>query len=79
MSAVIEHLRARREESLAQLIEYLKIPCVSTTGTHVREGGEHLAGLMERGGLETRIMETAGHPAVFGVVKGPPRAPPLQL
>ena len=77
MSAVIEHLRARREESLAQLIEYLKIPCVSTTGTHVREGGEHLAGLMERGGLETRIMETAGHPAVFGEVKGPAGAPTL--
>ncbi len=77
MSTVIEYLRSRREENLAEFLEYLKIPCVSTTGHRVREGAEHLAALMERAGIDTRIMDTAGHPAVFGEVKGPEGAATL--
>ena len=64
MSAVIDYLRSHREESLGQFIEYLKIPSISTLGTGVREGAEHLVGLMERAGVKARILPTKGFPVV---------------
>ncbi|MEE9256810.1 MAG: M20/M25/M40 family metallo-hydrolase [bacterium] len=79
MSAVIEHLRARREETLRELIEFLKIPCVSTTNHRVREGAEFLAGVMDRAGIETKIMETKGLPLVYGEARGPADAPTLLI
>ncbi|HBK81939.1 MAG TPA: hypothetical protein DDZ83_20090 [Nitrospinae bacterium] len=77
MSAVIEYLRSRREAHLAEFLEYLKIPCISTLNLRIQEGAEHLAALMERAGIETRIMETGGHPAVYGEAKGPEGASSL--
>ncbi len=79
MSAVIDHLRARREENIRQLIDFLKIPCISTTNHRVREGAEFLAGVMDRAGIETKIMETKGLPLVYGEAKGPEGAPTLLI
>ncbi len=74
MSAVTDYLRSRREESLGQLIEYLRLPSISTLNTGVREAAGHLVGLMERAGVEARILPTAGQPVVYGEVRGPAQA-----
>ncbi len=79
MSAVIDYLRSHREESLGQFIEYLKIPSISTLGTGVREGAEHLVGLMERAGVKARILPTKGFPVVYGEAEGPSGAPTLLI
>jgi acetylornithine deacetylase/succinyl-diaminopimelate desuccinylase-like protein len=79
MSAVIEYLRSHQEDSLRQLIEFLKIPCVSTANHRIREGAEFLAGMMDRAGIETRLMETKGLPLVYGEAKGPEGAPTLLI
>jgi len=77
MSAITKHLRSRREVHLGEFLEYLKIPCISTLNQCIQEGAGHLAVLMGRAGIDSRIMETGGHPAVYGEVKGPEGAPTL--
>ncbi|MEK6709457.1 MAG: M20/M25/M40 family metallo-hydrolase [Nitrospinota bacterium] len=77
MSAVVDHLRSRREENLKQLTGYLRLPSVSTLNTGVREAAGHLAGLMRGAGVEARILPTRGQPVVYGEVKGPAGAPVL--
>ncbi|MEE9275012.1 MAG: M20/M25/M40 family metallo-hydrolase [bacterium] len=79
MSAIVDHLRARREESVEQLCAYLKIPSISTLNLGIREAADFLAGLMDQAGVEARIMPTAGQPVVYGEAKGPPGAPVLLI
>ena len=79
MAAVIDFLRARREQSLAELIEYLKIPSISTLGIGVEEAAEHLVQLMNRAGIEVQILPTDGISLVYGEVKGPPDAPTMLI
>ncbi len=79
MSAVIDFLRARREQSLAELIEYLRMPSISTLGIGVEEAAAHLAGLMNSAGIEAQILSTEGIPLVYGEVKGPPDAPTMLI
>ena len=79
MSAVIDFLRARREQNLAELIEYLKKPSISTLGVGVEEAAAHLAGLMDSAGLDAQILPTEGISLVYGEVKGPPDAPTMLI
>ena len=60
MSAVIDFLRSRREQRLAELIEYLKIPSISTLGVGVKEAAAHLVELMSNSGIEAQILPTEG-------------------
>ena len=77
MPDIFDHLRARRQENLRQLAEYLRIPSISTLNRGIQEAAWHLAGLMREAGVEARILPTGGHPAVYGEVKGPAGAPVL--
>ena len=79
MTAVIDFLRERREQSLEELIEYLKIPSISTLGIGVEEAAAHLAGLMDAAGIEAQILPTEGISLVYGEVKGPPDAPTMLI
>ena len=79
MSAVIDFLRARREQNLAELIEYLKKPSISTLGVGVEEAAAHLAGLMDSAGIDAQILPTEGISLVYGEVKGPPDAPTMLI
>lgn len=79
MSAAIDFLRARREQSLTELIEYLKIPSISTLGVGVEEAASHLAELMSGAGIHAQILPTEGIPLVYGEVKGPPDAPTMLI
>jgi acetylornithine deacetylase/succinyl-diaminopimelate desuccinylase-like protein len=66
----IEYARAQRETTLARLVEFLRIPSVSTLpdhAAHVRAAAEWVAvRLAAAGADEVRIDETPGHPVVFG-------------
>ena len=76
MSTVIDFLRSRRERSLAELVEYLRKPAISTLGVGVEASAEHLAGLMRDAGIEARILPTGGIPLVYGEMRGPADALP---
>lgn len=61
---------ANAERFLGELFEFLRIPSLSGDPAHaadVRRAAEWLAGNMRRLGLErVEIMDTAGHPVVYG-------------
>jgi len=61
-----KRLREKRRGIVEGFLEFLRHNTVSQNPAGVREGGEWLAALMRRRGLETRVIETGGGPAVFG-------------
>ena len=54
-----------------ELRELVRQPSISAQNKGVKECAELLRRKMEEAGIETKIMPTAGHPAVFGEVKSP--------
>ena len=74
-----EFVAARREEWLAELSEFLRIPSVSTDREHdgdVRAAADWLAvRLTNAGATEVEVWDTAGHPVVYGAWRGAVGAP----
>jgi acetylornithine deacetylase/succinyl-diaminopimelate desuccinylase-like protein len=70
LANALDHARAHRERYLAQLIEFLRIPSISTLSEHkpdIERAAWWLAADMERAGLErVQVMPTAGNPVVYG-------------
>jgi len=62
---------ARRRPIMDGLADFLRLDTVSQKPDRVRAGAEWLAGAMRARGLEARIMETGGNPAVYGSFPGP--------
>ena len=50
--------------------ELLRIPSVSTVHQGIEECAEKVKEFLEEAGFETQIIETKGHPVVFGEKKG---------
>src|SRR6478735_7466499 len=72
--------RIEREKSayLEELKDYIRIPSISTDPEYkaeVRRAAEFLLGKMRAAGLSAEIVETAGHPLVYGEWLGAPGAP----
>ncbi len=66
---VCEYLKEHQDRFVSELIELLKIPSVSADSTlksETRRGAEFVLKQMEAAGLESRLVETAGHPIVYG-------------
>jgi acetylornithine deacetylase/succinyl-diaminopimelate desuccinylase-like protein len=67
------------DESSDQALEVLKQlvaqPSVSVRSEGVLETAACLREVMEAAGIRTRLLETPGHPAIYGEVDGPPGAP----
>ena len=65
-----QSLSARADADLAELVEFLRIPSVSTDPVHatdVRAAADWVAARLGRAGVsEVTVHETAGHPAVIG-------------
>ena len=61
-----QRLTKRRRGIVEGLLEFVRHNTVSQNPQGVRTGGEWLAALMRRRGLEVRVLETGGGPAVFG-------------
>jgi acetylornithine deacetylase/succinyl-diaminopimelate desuccinylase-like protein len=80
----LRYARQRQSSFLEGLREYLRIPSISTDpdyGADVRRAAAWLAGEMGRLGLkEVMVIETGGHPAVYGSWLGAgPEAPTVLL
>ncbi len=69
----IAYARQQRDKYLADLFEYLAIPSVSAQPQHkpdVRRAAEWLRNHLSGMGIQARVMETGGHPVVYGEWSG---------
>ena len=70
MPSPVEFARSQQPRFLEELKSLLRIPSVSTLPEHkgdVRRAAESLAAELKRIGLENvRVIETTGHPLVYG-------------
>jgi acetylornithine deacetylase/succinyl-diaminopimelate desuccinylase-like protein len=73
---VLRHLRERRDEILARLVEFASIPSVSTDPAHAadidRAARWVATELAAAGPLAVRMLSTGGHPVVYGEWLGAP-------
>ena len=82
MQDVIEQLSAGREEHVQKLIEWLRIPSVSTDSSlksEVQKAGQWIQAELRDAGFETRLDETEGHPVCFAQWNGAEGAPTLLI
>ncbi len=79
LDAVLSHVDAGREGHVARLLDYLRHPSISAQGVGMREVAGLLLGMLERLGMQTRLVETAGAPMVVGRWDGAPGAPTVLL
>ena len=81
MKAVIDFIDANRARFVNELIEWVRIPSISSDATRaadVRRSADHLAAAMRRlGAGRAEVWPTAGHPAVFAEWLGAPGKPTL--
>jgi acetylornithine deacetylase/succinyl-diaminopimelate desuccinylase-like protein len=81
MQNVIDYINQNRDRYLDELTEYLAIPSISALPEHaadVRRAAEWTADELRRIGLEhVRLVETPGHPVVYGDWLGAPGAPTM--
>jgi len=70
MSNWSTHFESYNEQHLNELLEFLRIPSISSLPDHadaVREAGQWVAARMQTAGIENiQTMETGGHPVVYG-------------
>ncbi len=62
-------MRDMNDEMKSQLekySEFLRMPSISAQHSHIRETAEFLSDLLDDNGIGSEIMETDGHPVVFG-------------
>ncbi|MBT8190074.1 MAG: dipeptidase [Saprospiraceae bacterium] len=70
MTAIHEYINENKDRFLEELMDFLRIPSVSADPAYagdVRKAAEWLKAKMENAGLDnTRVVDTAGHPIVYG-------------
>jgi acetylornithine deacetylase/succinyl-diaminopimelate desuccinylase-like protein len=78
---VIEFIDANRQRFVSELIDWVKIPSISSDRARagdVKRSAEYLAAELRRlGAARAEVWPTAGHPAVFAEWKGEPGRPTL--
>jgi acetylornithine deacetylase/succinyl-diaminopimelate desuccinylase-like protein len=79
LSNVFAYIDAHREEFLTRLIDYLRRPSISAHGIGIGEVAAYIGAVMQRLGLETHILPTAGWPMVLGQRSDRPGAPTILL
>lgn len=67
-------ISSRKEDYLNQLFRLLRQKSISAQNIGVRECAGLLKEMMDQIGINTRIMETAGHPVVYGEIMNDPNA-----
>ncbi len=77
----LEHLSAHHEEILADLVEFARIPSVSTDPHYSKDtarAAEWVAAqLRQAGPIDVRTIATAGQPVIYGEWLGAPKAPTI--
>ena len=70
MSSWENHLMEHRDQYLDELLDFLRIPSISSLSDyrpHVQEAAEWVEARMKAAGIQSvRIMPTGGHPVVYG-------------
>src|SRR6202035_3408740 len=75
---VLERIDNEKKAYLEELKDYIRIPSISTDPEYkseVRRAAEFLRGKMQAAGLTAELIDTAGHPLVYGEWKGAPGSP----
>jgi acetylornithine deacetylase/succinyl-diaminopimelate desuccinylase-like protein len=77
----LEYLAGHHDHILGELIDFARIPSVSTDPQHredMARAAEWVAArLREAGPVDVRVLPTGGHPVVYGAWLGAPKAPTL--
>jgi acetylornithine deacetylase/succinyl-diaminopimelate desuccinylase-like protein len=79
---VLDRIDADKETYLEELKDYIRIPSISTDPDHkddVRRAAEFLRAKMQAAGLTAELIESAGHPLVYGEWTGAPAGAPTVL
>ena len=83
MSDWESYLQTHQDDYLAQLSEFLSIPSISSLPEHkgdVRRAAEWVAARLTSAGIEeARVMETSGHPVVYGQWLHQPDKPTIMV
>lgn len=66
-----EYRRAHEAQIIAELTDLLAIPNVASDSVNIRRNAGRLIELMGRRGIEARLLEGNGPPAIFGELKSP--------
>lgn len=66
MNSISDELARRKEEYLEQLFTLLQQKSISAQNTGIKECAEMLKDMMQDIGIDTQIMQTDGHPVVYG-------------
>ncbi|WP_312110211.1 M20/M25/M40 family metallo-hydrolase [Brevibacillus reuszeri] len=66
LAIVDDLIKERKEQYLQQLFSLLKQESISTTNVGVRECALLLKEMMQASGIQSRLIETEGHPVVYG-------------
>jgi acetylornithine deacetylase/succinyl-diaminopimelate desuccinylase-like protein len=75
---VKQYIESNRERFLNELFEWLRIPSVSADSKHkadVRRAAEYIKARLAELGADVQLVETKGHPIVFGEKKVDPSKP----
>lgn len=68
----VQEYRAKHEHQiLKEFMNLLSIPNVSSDRKNIRKNAQFIKAMMEKRGIETRIMETEGNPIIFGELNNP--------
>lgn len=68
MEKLLAFLEAEKQNHLDMLFRVVRQKSISPTGEGIAECASLLTGLMEEAGIKTEILETPGHPLIFGEV-----------
>ncbi|MGA9770818.1 MAG: M20/M25/M40 family metallo-hydrolase [Blastocatellia bacterium] len=66
-----DYRRAHEAEIIAEFVDLLSIPNVASDTANIRRNAEKLIEMMSRRGIQSRLLEGNGPPAVFGELKIP--------
>ncbi len=79
---VISNLEGNQDRAVEELKDLLRLPSVSADPAYeegIRQTAEWLAAKMKKGGLETEIHDTDGHPIVYGERLDNPGGPTILI
>src|SRR5438874_4048564 len=66
LTDIFAYVDTHRQEFLDRLIDYVRRPSISAHGQGIGEVAAYIANVMQRMGIQTRILPTAGWPMVLG-------------
>ena len=72
MHEIFRYVDRNRERFLDELFALIRQPSISAQNVGVAECAGLLKSQMEAIGIPARVLATAGHPVVFGEVRGRP-------